>query len=69
MRKYILWAISWYLRRQIWCVDNLITADIVDRTDIKYLGKSDDYWNGHGDGLNDCLKILELSHVTDYLKS
>ena len=37
----------------------------VDWSDIAYLGKSDDYWNGSADGLIDALKILEIEQFGD----
>ncbi len=58
--ELVMLFIRWYLKRKIiWC-QNLATANVVDRSDIRYMNKSADYWIGCGEGIDDALQILGL---------
>lgn len=63
----IMWFIRWYLKNDINYCKYLAVVNQVDRSEVGYIGKTEQYWIGCGDGINDALRILNLESTKDIL--
>lgn len=52
--------IRWYLRKKIDRVKLLSETARLEKSDIRYDGKSEDYWFGYAKAMQDSLKVLGL---------